>query len=88
MKLFEKQVILYEGKDSAKFLAYRDICQKNNIAFKVYDSAKVKGNCCGSMAGYNAQSTEHGYTIFVSAKDLEKVKALAKDVIPSGEPQN
>ena len=81
MKLFEKQVILYEGKDSKIFLAYRDICQKNNIAFKVYDSAKVKGCCGGSMAGFNANSLQHGYTLFVSAKDLEKVKTLAKDVI-------
>ena len=87
MKLFEKQVILYEGKDGATYLAYKEICQKNNISFKVYDSAKVKGNCCGSMSGYNAQSSEHGYTIFVSAKDLEKVKELAKDVIPSGDSQ-
>lgn len=87
MKLFEKQVILYEGKDKATFLAYRDVCQNNNITFKAYDTGKVKGKCFGTPSGYGGQEPEHGFTIFVSAKDLEKAKALAKDVILSGEPQ-
>ncbi len=81
MKLFEKQALLYEGKDKAVFQAYRHLCEKNNIAFKFYDSGKVKGKCVGSPSGYGTSEPEHGFTIFVAQKDLEKVKALAKGVI-------
>ena len=81
MKLFEKQAILYKGNDKAIYLAYRDLCEKNNIDYKVYDTGKAKVKCFGSPSGYGTSEPEHGFTIFVPHKDLEKVKALARGVI-------
>lgn len=80
MGIFDKHVLLYEGKNRLFYQGYQGILQDNNIKFKAYATDdQFKSGCCGANnSSFGLHNTDYSYTIFVKEKEAETAKALIK----------
>ena len=83
MSIFDKQIVLFEGKGKATFQGYQSILRSHNIRFKAYATDdQLKYGCCGLNSGAGSKISRFTYTIFVKAKDAEAAKAWIGKIEP------
>jgi hypothetical protein len=78
MGLFDRQIILYEGKDKKIFQNWQDILRQNQIKFKAYSTDDlISCGCCGLNGACSSAKPSLTYSIFVKEKDAGHVRELA-----------
>lgn len=79
MSIFEKQIILFEGKNKLAYQGIQDKLREYNIKYKAFATEdQIMGGCCGLNCGTCRQKASSTYSIFVKAKDAETAKELIK----------
>jgi len=79
MGIFEKQALLFEGRNRLLFQGYQEILRSNGIRFKAYvTDDRVAGGCCGLNSARPAGIQPPGstYSLFVRTSELESARAL------------
>ncbi len=86
MGIFEKQALLFEGRNRLLFQGYQALLRGSGIRFKAYETEdRVAGGCCGlnspgPAAGRPASRT---YSLFVAARELERARTLVASYQPA-----
>lgn len=77
MGLFEKQAIIFEGKNQVLYHDYQQIMRKNGIKFKAYATDKqLQAGCCGLNYGNGPKKSSYTYSIFVKERDIKTAEEL------------
>jgi hypothetical protein len=77
MGLFDRQIILYEGKDKRTFKNCQDILRQHQIKFKSFSTDDQIGcGCCGLNGACASVKPSLTYSIFVKEKDAGQAREL------------
>ena len=77
MSIFEKQIILYEGRNKLIYQGYQNLLRNHDIRFKPYATDdQLKGGCCGLNSKNGSHQVTYTYTIFVKSKDAKTAQEL------------
>jgi hypothetical protein len=75
MGIFERQVILYEGKDKYIYRNCQAQLRDRKIRCKAYAvDNQLSCGCCGMNSGASACRTTYTYTIYVKENDLARAR--------------
>jgi hypothetical protein len=81
MSIFDKQIVLFEGKNKPAYQGIQNILREHNIKYKAFATDdQIMGGCCGLNCGTCGQKTSNTYSIFVREKDAETAKELIKQL--------
>lgn len=81
MSIFEKQIILFEGKNKLAYQGIQNKLQECNIKYKAFATDdQIMGGCCGLNCGTCMKKTSSTYSIFVKEKDAGAAKELIKQL--------
>jgi hypothetical protein len=77
MGIFDRQIILYEGKDRSLYRKYMDILKKSQVKFKAFATDdQISCGCCGLNGACSRKNPGFTYSIFVREKDAGHAREL------------
>lgn len=82
MSIFDKRIILYEGKNKLIYQDCQKILRDHKIGFKAYAiEDQLRGGCCNLNNESGLRRSGFTYTIFVKAKEADAAKEWVRQAI-------